>query len=102
MNRVVVHECLDLRRPVPEVLRLVEKKECRFSGLCRLVEGRSQDPVLKPFDNLQDGLVETFEAGDLVELDAQDSTRLNTPLLQEMLDHLFEQGRLAYLTGTSQ
>lgn len=102
VNRVMVHQRLDLRRPVGQVLGLVEEQVRGRPGVRRLVEARAEDPVLEPSGDRLDGLVKVFQAGDLVELDAEDSPGLDPPGLQEVLNDLLEERRLADLTGASQ
>lgn len=67
----------------------------------RLIEGRAEDAVLEPSGDGLDGLVKTLQARDLVELNTQDPVRLHAPRLEEMLDHLLEEGCLADLSRAS-
>lgn len=96
----VVDERLELRRPVVEVLDLVEDQVGVLTAAGDGVERRSEHRLLVPVRQAQDRLAELLDVGDLVGLDAKDVARRDASL-QEVLDHM-ELGRgLADLTRTA-
>ena len=98
----MIHESFHLWRPIGEVLCFVEEEERRRPSVRRLVEGRVQDAILEPSGDRQEGLVESLQAWDLIELDAQDPPRVDALFLDKMLDHLLKQRCLAHLPRTPQ
>src|SRR4051812_7018678 len=96
----MVDQVLELRRPVPQVLHLVEEQVREGASVSDFVERAPEDGVLVPVDDPQDRIGKLSEAREIVELDSQHVDRRNAAL-EEILDHLELRGGLADLTWTT-
>jgi hypothetical protein len=99
---MVIHQRLELRRPVRKILNLIQEKEGWLARMSRFVESLTEDPVLVPPGDGEHGCLQAAERWDLVKLYSQDAPSLNALLLLQMLDCLLLHGRLADLPGASQ
>ena len=102
VHRMMVHQALDLRRPVGEILSLIEEQVGRPSGVSRLVERRPQDPILEPPHDRKNRVADRPQAVEIIELHAEDAPRLDALLADQVLDDLLEQRRLANLARAPQ
>jgi len=101
-DRVQVHQMLELRGPVREVLNLVEQDEGGAPGSRRFMERLPQYRLRIPAAELQDRTaLEPPDLGDLVELDTEDPFRVDA-LGEELVDDLGEEGGLPDLPWTPQ
>jgi hypothetical protein len=96
----VVDERLQLRRPVRQVLDLVEEQVRRFAALRRVVDGLAEHGLLVPLDESQHRRGRAQQFRQLVGLEPEDVRRRHAAR-EQVRDHVILRRRLADLARTS-